>query len=421
MLDGAPMVIRLSLHLFVLVLPVFPVAAFPAAEESRQHEVTTFEAILAHALSSSPLVKEIDATLAMRLADALDTRLRLNPQLSAVLGLPVQPAGAANRTQINVVLSQPIRPTDFGVREAVAELISEAASVEQRLSILELSQNVFLSYLKLWILQEQKTFLSLQRQRAQRIRDRVNAAASRGALGKGDSGLFAAEYKKLSAQLLGIEADTARERAKLLRLSTVKTDDTQLKGPDKTLPIPVDSLLQNLDEGQLPIQSRYELLAKVTVDREQVARRDAFPVFSPQITYQQTEDGGIFVGGGLQFELPVFSRNQSEILRRQGEAVAARAQRVYARSDAFREEITQFILGLDAVKKQAEAYEDDVVPSLARALRSYEEEGFAGGGTVLSAWQAQRELTNAQLATLELWTRYFTLRCELSLLTGQQF
>ena len=127
-----------------------------------------------------------------------------------------------------------------------------------------------------------------------------------------------------------------------------------------------------------------------------------------------------FIAVGVQLDLPFFNRNEPEILRRQGEANAARAQSSYARSDAFREEIALFLQSLEALQKQAETFENDVVPTLLRALRSYDEQFTAGTGTILSVWQAQRELSNAKLEALQLWTRFFSSRSDLSILTGQQ-
>ncbi|MES2462706.1 MAG: TolC family protein [Armatimonadota bacterium] len=403
---------------FALVFTVsFAAATFG---EPKRAEIVSFDSVLTHALSTSPLVKEVDAVLAARLAESMETSLYLNPQLGAGVGLPASPAGDADRTQISLTLSQPFRPSDFGIRQVVAELLSKSASVEQRLSLLELSQSIYLSYAKLWILQEQRRLLTEQRERARRISEKVTAATSRGALSKGEGGLFAAEYKKLSAQLLGVDADAAREQSNLLRLSAFPVTGRRFESPDKALKISADGLMQGLQEGDLPIQSRYALLAKVASEREKLSRRDAFPAVAPQLTYQRTEDGGDFVGLGVQFELPLFNRNQADILRRQGEAAATAAKDAYSRSDLFREEVTLFLRSVEALQKQAETYETEVVPSLLGALKSYDEQFSAGTGTVLSVWQAQREISNAQLAMLELWTRFFASRSDLSILTGQQ-
>lgn len=384
----------------------------------------TFEEVLTHALSASPLVKERDLALAIRLAESIETRLWLNPGLQAGVGAPVDPVGNADKTQLTLTLSQPLRPSDFGAqRSAVSKLLFESANTEQKLWVLELSQSVYLSYAKLWVLQEQKKFLVEQRDRARRISEKVAKATLAGAFGKGEGGLFQAEYQKLRAQLLGVEADSARESANLLKLSAFSLKEEEGR-PLKVPPVELvgtstESILQSFEEGSLPIQTRYELLAKVAREREKLARKDAFPVFSPQIGYQRTEDGGSFVGVGIQFELPFFNRNQAEIFRRQGEATYARAKNAYSRSDAFREEVTLSLRSMEALRQQAETYTKDVIPSLINALGSYEAQFQAGAGTVLPIWQAQRELADAQLASLNLWLQTFTARSEVSILLGQ--
>ena len=414
----------MKFHLCVtpVVFALFITAATStsAVGEPKREEPISLESVLAHALATSPLVKEVDAALAARLAESLETGLYLNPQIGAGVGLPVRPAADADTPQISLTLSQPIRPSDFGARQAVAELLSKSANLDQRLSLLELAQSIYLSYARLWILQEQRKFLTEQRERARRISEKVTVATSRGALSKGEGGLFAAEYKKLAAQIYGVDSDAAREQSNLLRLSAFPVDGQTIESPDKALKVSPENLLNGLEEGELPIQSRYALLAKVTSEREKLSRRDAFPAFSPQLSYQRTEDGGSFVGFGVQFELPLFNRNQPEILRRSGDAAAALAKSTYSRSDVFREEVSLYLRSIEALQRQAETFEKDVVPSLIAALRSYEEQFAAGTGTVLSVWQAQREISNAQLETLELWTRFFTSRSDLSILTGQQ-
>ncbi|MBD2231473.1 TolC family protein [Phormidium tenue] len=402
------------------VVVVVIIAGSSAQADQKKGEVT-FEDVLTQAISTSPLVKEIDSAIAIRLAESIETRLRLNPELQAGVGVPVDPAGDADKTQLNLTLSQPLRPSDFGARSAVSTLLSESATTEQKLSILELSQSAYLSYAKLWVLQEQKKFLVEQRDRARRISEKVEKATSAGALGKGEGNLFRAEYQKLRAQLLGVEADSARERANLLKLSTFSLEEglpLELP-PIELVGTSTESILQSVEEGSLPIQTRYELLAKVAREREKLARKDAFPAFSPQIGYQRTEDGGSFVGVGIQFELPFSNRNQAEILRRQGEATYARAKNAYSRSDAFREEVKLSLRSMEALRQQAETYKKEVIPSLVSALGSYEAQFQAGAETVLPIWQAQRELADAQLASLDLWLRMFTARSEVSILLGK--
>jgi outer membrane protein TolC len=387
--------------------------------QSNNDQPLSVETVLIYALANSPVVKDIDATLATRLADAVETRLHLNPQLSGGVGLPVQPAGDADRTQVGATLSQPLRVSDFGARQAVAELLTNAASVEQRLALLELSQNVSSSCAKIWILQEQRKFLQEQRARAETTRQQLERAKSRGAIGGAEIGLFSAEFKKLTAQLLGVDADLGREQAILLRNSTLNAAGKTLSSPEKTLSAPLESILQGVRDRRLPIQARYELLHKIAAERAHLARQDAFPIISPQLTYQRTEDGGVFVGGGLQFDLPIFNRNQPDIARREGEAIAARARHEYYQGASFQQEIELMVESVHALRRQADTFENDIVPTLRSALKKYDEQFLAGTGTALTLWQTQRELSSAQQTTLELWMRFFVMRSELSILVGQ--
>jgi outer membrane protein TolC len=389
-----------------------------AIAESRLSSVS-FDEVLARALADSPEVKSIDRDLSVRLAEATDVRLLPNPELGASVGFPARPSGEADSSQVNVTISQPFRLSHLGLREAVSRLMESEAEIEKKLAILELSQKAYTSYGKLWAIQEEQRFLIERREQAKLLNSRIQVAISQGALNKGEAGLFESEYRKITAELIGIDADLSRERAGLLRVSLVPLEGRRLKSPEKILEQSLASLLAEATGGTLPVQERLALNTRVASEREKLARKDASPLISPQFLYNHTEDGGDFVGLGFQFELPFSNRNQAERIRRSGDLSAARANARYVTSDAFKEELRFHYEAIKALEAQASAYEKEVVPAIRSALRSYEEQFRSGGGTVLPIWQAQRELTEAQRISLALWVRTFSARSELSILLGK--
>lgn len=376
----------------------------------------TFEAVLTQTLLASPLVKDIDVTFSQALSESYETRLLPNPELSAEAAFPTSNSDAKN--EYGVSIAQPFRLSHLGLRQKVASLIESAASDDQRFALVELTEKTRLAYVRLWALQQQRSYFLRARERARKVVRFVREGATKGLFSQGEEKIFVAEDERATADLLGLDAETKKATAELIQLSTLPIGDKALREP----PTATDNDLTNLSaaaqSSALPIQRRLSLLQKLSSERMRLARRDAFPALSPQIGFSRNEDGVEFLGAGLTMGLPFYNRNQGEKLLRSSELQAAMAKRDFVESDVFKSQLSLLVDGLRGSLRQANAYRDKVLPSLEAAISVYEKQLQSGQGTVLLTWQTQRELLDLQARHLEIWVRAFSEQSELAILTG---
>ena len=408
---------RLRTGLFLLLWPVFAISN--AAAESKREDEVTLETVVAHALAASPLVKEIDAKISERLAEAVALRILPNPELSVGVQYPSFSTNAKN--QYGASLTQPFRISHLGLRDTVSSLIEQAASTDQRFAVIELTQNVRLAYVRLWALQQQRSYFTSAKESARKIGRFISDGGSKGLFSKGEEKIFTAELERASADLIGLESEIKKAEAELLRLSIFSVKDRTLNRPTVISDSELDALSSDTDGSTLPIQGRYLLLEKVSKERFNLSRRDAFPALAPQLTYSRNEDGFNFVGVGITVELPLFNRNQPEQLQRSAELQAAIAQKDYFQGSTFKSQIDLLVESLRGSVTQAKAYEERVIPALESAVTTHEKQLRAGQGTVLLVWQTQRELLELQGRLLEIWIRAFSNQSELVILTGKEF
>ncbi len=153
--------------------------------------------------------------------------------------------------------------------------------------------------------------------------------------------------------------------------------------------------LARLDREISVEQRRVELLR---------AERMPTPVFSIGGLFNSPEFGA-GMSGGVGIGLPLFSRNQGEIAGSIARASQLRAERD-ARSRVLENEVFGILARIEARRKQAESYTNQLVPT-ATTLESLAEESYRAGRTsVLAVFDAQRSLRDLRrdslLAALEL-------------------
>jgi len=391
-----------------------------SADTKQSEDQLSFEIVLSHALASSPLVKEIDAKVSAQLAEALELRLIPNPELSAELSVPVSYESERGENEYQVAITQPFRISHLGIRSTVSSLLEQAARADQKFSLIELTQSVRLAYVKLWALQQQRAYFVGARERAGKIGQFVADGASKGLFSLGEEKIFAAEAERASADLTGLEAEINKAKAELLRLSNFSIGNRSLGRPVITSNA-TNAFSSDRDSTVLPIQDRYLLLEKVAREQFRLAKNDAFPALSPELSYSHSEEGREYVGVGLTFELPFSNRNQAEKLQRSAELQAATARRKFTQSATFKSQVNLLVESLRGSIAHARTYEEKVVPALESAIVTYEKQLRAGQATILLVWQTQRELLELQERLLEVWILAFSNESELAILTGKEF
>ena len=394
-------------------------AILPAYATADNRELT-YEEVAREALSHGPESARIGATLAERAAEAFSVKVKENPSLNLDVEAPIdRPTSSREDTGVSLAISQAIRPSDFGQRGEVAQLIQETGDSEQVLALNELLASLTISYARTWQFQEMELLLKDARARVSKILKRVTAQGTQGAFGEGDIELLRAELESFEADGVAARGDFNRSLAELIRTTGAPFVNRVLRRPAAAPVISREALERLVRESRLPVQKRFQLLKELSRKRLEVSRLDSFPAISPRLGYSHHDDGTDQVVAGFSIPLPVFNRNQAEKLRAEGDLAIAEQGERYATSDAIVTEALALYDAADDTRRQVEIFDTKVVPSRRRSVEAYYRQFEAGAASAFQLWQAQRELNDSRRRSLELTVTLADAQAKLSTLIGQ--
>lgn len=398
--------------IWLLAVPmVVTFQALPAKSD----EQVTFDQLLKIALEHSPEMLEIESAIADEKASAIEVGVKANPELFGEVKPYVSDANEQD-TEFEVGIEQNLRPSDFGTRAKVADLISRANTGEQKRKLLEFEQGLLLLYGKAWALQQKSNFTAALNTDAKRLATAVAAGNEKGLFSESIGKLMLAETIKLNGEIELLKSDQQRTLAELTKWVGVSLRTKSLAMPTfKELPS-ADELLAN---PNLPLTERIKLRVAVAVAQEKMARLDAFPQFSPRLSFEHTNDGDDRLNVGLALELPLSDRNQAARIRFAAERRAAEAKQKYLNEIFLKEDLAHLLEALKASTAQISSLNLRAIPALDDALVASHRELDAGQGNPYQAWQTLKELSQLQDRYLELWTKALSERVELSILLGQ--
>ena len=381
---------------------------------------TTLEEFRAHALANSPLVADIDREYATQLAKAIDTELWANPELSAEETWTRMYVGGANDPQSSVTLSQPVKLSNFGKRDKVAELLRKAGETEKNIKLLQFAQETTINFVRLFALQETARILKLAENDAARKVATVKQHVKEGLLSQGSESLFEGEKYRLEAQRTGAEASLAALRAELAMSLGTPCSVVASRAPQFSK-IPAAALLfDKARASRISEKARIDITQALATEQLRLAELDAFPAVAPRVVYQHTNDGGDFVGAGITIPLPLWNRNQAERTRAAAERVAADRTSDLINRGGLELQITSTHAAAVSSERQVEIYTSHVEAAFKTALNAEERAYTSGRGGVLDVWQTFRALNEAQLTGLSLRQHAATIRARLSILVGEE-
>lgn len=390
-----------------------------SAEKKTGVELVSLETLRAHALSHSPLVARIDASFANDVGTAIETGLLQNPELQGQALYAESYSGMRPDDRYSVSLSQPLRPSDFGTRSAVEQLLKKAATQQQQFELLELSQNVLLQYVNLWALRERKSFVVEMKTLANRKAALAAEGKNKGFLGTSEVKLLQGAAARLKLLELGLRADISDAEAELTQATAFRFSNYRVKRPEFSSVPSLEEALARSKDNKLGIRRRVDLLDQVARRQTDLAKKDSFPGFTPSLLYQH-EDNADFIGVGVSFELPFFNRNQGEILRKREKSRELQVQKDYLEGNAFQSELEATLRMTELKYEQAKMYEKEVFPLFRGALKAAERQFESGQTSVLQLWQAFLSLNDANEEQLSLWVSAYGARTKLSLMLGEE-
>ena len=408
----------MKLQKFISLILVFGITASSQAETKK----LTLEELRGYAFKQSPLTKSIELDFATQNKDALETEALKNPEIDFLYAVPAAQRGSDGRgDQPQLILSQPIRISDFGTRGEVSRLIKASASVDQKLSLLELSQKIRLSFAKVWALQERKKLLSSAKARLNKASGIVKKSVAGGLVGDGQALAFEAESNKLEALELGLDGEIQESIASLVKLTTYydTTDITAIRPVSIQIPSE-EYLIAKIEDQDFPPNARSRLRGELADAQYSLAKKDSYPTLTPKFFYGKDPGGFDQVGGGIAFEIPLWYSNEGEIQRASASKSLSQSQREYFSSDAFKAELLATRKVALLYEKQASLYETQVIPKLQQSLKALSNQYEAGSASVFEVLQSQREQISAEGDWLELVIKSISARAELSILTGEE-
>lgn len=380
----------------------------------------TLDKMLSEALAKAPLVAQIDASIADELGRAVETRTLPNPELDGEFRSKRGSNHSVEEDEYEIALSQPIRFSHLGLRQAVATLIERAAHEEQRVRLQEFIEGVRIVFAVAWAREQRAVQLDRAVKRTQSLLTKLKTGSSEGLFPRGEVKLIEAEGKRLAVSAASARGEALRAKAELMRQTGAGALVDTLQRPVLADLQPIDELLAKFGTRSLLSQTRVDAIERLREKEFSLAKRDAYPLLSPRIGFEHTDDGDDQINIGLAIELPIFDRNQGDRLRRQASLLAARRSVAYLRSVRYREEIKALHESAATRTAASGSFEHEIIPALKDALVAFDSQLKAGQGVLFQIWETQRELDDAYQQSLESWIQAETAKSELRIIIGEE-
>ncbi len=380
----------------------------------------TLEEFRAISLEKSPLVSEIDGDYARQVALAYDTEVFKNPEVQFEQVYTRARLGGDSDPQTNASIGIPLRLSNLGAKQRVANLLRSAGNLQRQARLLELTQRLLLQYSTIFALQRSEQLLVEAEKRAAKKIDLIHQGVKQGLLSAGDHQLFEAEKYRLQAQLAGIRASNAAAQAEIAIILGTPCRLQALTPLHVPFVPSGDELVIRARSSSLSEASRVDLLTSLSQEQRRLADLDAIPEIAPRIVYQHTNDGGDFIGAGFAIPLPLFNRNRGAIDQASAELRALERRKERLTEGGFESQIRALTIAARSSAEQATIFQQRVVPSFEAALRSQEQLFSQGKGNVLQVWQTLRTYNDAQREALAVSLAAIGATIQLSILIGEE-
>ncbi|HVF71609.1 MAG TPA: TolC family protein [Chthoniobacterales bacterium] len=395
---------------------VAQVAVTPLSDRETRGGLS-LEETLQRSLRFNPEMAKLGATLADKLGRAIQTETKWNPNFKLTGGRTSDREGVGSAFEFEV--EQPFRPSDFGLRKTYAAALRVAANLEQQADVLRVLNATAITYYRAWSLQERVALLGGARAQAETVLGTIQEQLEAGQSNVSQRSLFEAEVARFSAELLAVRGEHAGAQAELERAIGRPVTNTRLLRPTEPS-LPSTRVLVAFAESRSGIR-RIALAQRAAAAKGlSVARADAvFPEFAPGLiasyASRSNESGiGLTIAG----RIPIWDRNQGEIVRLRGALDAADRELEsfdlvgLERSVAARR---QQLINLQA---RAAAYRDQVTPAYRAAYDATLAQFRAGQATTLQLFEVQRSLVEAQEKSFQYAVESLSARTHLEQLIG---
>lgn len=365
-------------------------------------------------LRNHPAILRSDADLRIRLAETLTFTQIPNPRLEAEF------RSLSSEPLVDFKFMQPIKRSYFGLRENYAAIERVSARTDARAQVVGVLNDVFSRYIELWTVQELGNVRERNREDLVSLREGLARTVEVGQGSKVDLALLDAEIahqtgerEALTSQLLG------RSAALAARIAYKGEGMIHVDRPSG-LALPRDSgELVEFAIARTPL--RMALLKREEAARASLAieRADRFGgIEAGVITEYDSARGGLMLGLGFTFDLPVWNRNEAGIASAAAAIDAARAELRQVEPGRVAAFVKLRHRSALAAERSARRYRENVLPLFEEALAQAGEAIARGQAGVTQIQPVIGRLSETRLRAFDLDVMALEARAELEAALG---
>ncbi|MBT4739021.1 MAG: TolC family protein [Rhodospirillaceae bacterium] len=348
--------------------------------------------VLSDALRNSSDVARLDRDLALRLADAIETETRTNPEVEVMARYSDKGEGAG----LELEFSQPLRFSDFTLRPLYAAAIRQAATVEQEAGLFDLVNRVTELYLAHWAAQSREAMARNAVDEATTVTDRIERIRSEQVLPTVQFNVFVPEALRRREEATLHAAERAVLEA---RLAFETGGDGRAFISIAAAPSPLPPLEQVVAFAADKDFGARLARGRITVNeaRLSVAEKDRMPLITPRVNYEIDPGGADRVWGlGIAVEVPLWDRNGAEVARAQAALQQARLHLAQLNGGAREALVVGLYRQVTLLDARATAYNTKIVPAYRKTYQDIRAIYDQGQTDLLDLWQVQASLLDAE-------------------------
>jgi cobalt-zinc-cadmium efflux system outer membrane protein len=354
------------------------------------------------------------AELGVARADLLEAGLLPNPVLSLVF--------PGNSKAREGTLSVPIQLLQRPTRIAIAELNAERIAQGLLESGLGLVRDVRIAYSQLVFAQTREALAGRGAALATDVAEIAGGQRDAGQISEVESSRVEAEALAATAAFQDAVRQSAAARHRLLGLlGLAELGDVALargSAESEPSPAPLTALIE-VALASRPDLRAAELAVEAAAESARWQRQQTYD-FLALLDIDEEEGGPLDTGGGFQFELPLFNRNQGG-----RERAAARLEQAALRYTAVRRsimlDVTENYAAHASAREAANAWREGIVPRLETTLDDTSRAFSLGSVSELTVLQAEQRLLGARLASAASNLELERAAAELANSVGQKF
>ncbi len=365
-------------------------------------------------LQNHPDIVNADSDLQVRLAEALLITEVSNPRLETEF------RALTDDPVIEVKLMQPIKRSYFGLRKHYAMIERASAQADAGAQVAGVLNDVFTRYVELWTVQELQQLHSRNRGDFVSLRDDLDRAVKAGQGNAVELSLLDAEIANAAAERTALETTRFSRSAALASRIGRKDGEVITVEPPSGLPIPAESgSLVDFAVRRTPLRLALIKREEAALARLAVERADRFgPMEAGLLAEHDSRDGGVLVGVGFTFDLPVWNRNEAGIARAQAGVGVARNDLRLQDPDRVAAVIRLRHRSALSAEQGAARFSREVVPLFETALSQARDAIAKGQGSPNQIQPIINRLTEARMRAFELWIGSLEARSELEAALG---